>query len=162
MFSVWIGEYRPLISFIILSSVLFISPDGLFGSEISETSSPLSSLKKVDRRILVGVIVGLVVIGSVFSYACIVNRVKARDEVLSGFSDYDLEVIEMDRGVTDFNAGNITQFKNLLVTLNVSKVYVEPYSDSTNHLTFFFIRYEKYWRSYVVLEHYGLCGYRAR
>jgi hypothetical protein len=90
-----------------------------------------------------------------------VNRSRARDEVLSGFSDYDLEVMEMDREVTDFNAGNITQFKNLLVTLNVSKVYVEPYSDSSTHFTFFFIRYEKYWRASVSLEYYGLCQYQV-
>ena len=98
--------------------------------------------------------------GTLFVNTCNVNKERAREEVFSEFADYDLEVREREKGVTRFQLENITVFKNRIVSLNISKVYVEPY-DSGNDLTFYFIRNGKYWTTHVRFEYYGLCKFKV-
>jgi branched-chain amino acid transport system permease protein len=158
---VWVGEYRPLISLLTIVFVLSFAPNGLFGTDIVENSWRRGAFwRRINKKYLLVSIVLLMVLGAVFVNTCNVNRERVREDVFSEFSDYGLEVGDIERGGTRFRLENITVFKNRIVGWNISKVFVEPY-DSGNDFTFFFIRNGNYWTTSVRLEHYGLCKFKA-
>lgn len=158
---VWIGEYRFLVPFLVIVFVLRFAPNGFFGSDIMEVRwRRIAFWRKLNKKYLLVSITLLTVMGALFVNTCNVNMERAREELFSEFADYDLEVGEREKGVTRFRLENLTVFKNRVVSLNISKVYVEP-SDSGTELTFYYIRNGKYWTTVVRFEYYGLCKFRA-
>jgi len=154
------GGYRFLIPFLVIVLVLRFAPNGLFGSDIMEDSWRRRAFwRRLNKKYLLVSIILVTVMGALFVNTCNVNRERAREEVFSEFADFDLEVGEREKGVTRFQLENITVFMNRIVSLNISKVYVEPY-DSGTDLTFYFIRNGNYWTANVRFEYYGLCQFR--
>ena len=162
MIGVWFGEYRSILTIFLMVIGLLINPNGLFGKEIPANQVRWGFINRFSRKQWITIISIFLLSGCIFTYICTVNRVKARDTVLQEFSDYDLEVMNMNRSLTSFFAGNITSFKNMINRLNVTKVYVEPYTEKSSELRFFFLRNNIYWKIDVKLEYYGICQYQAR
>jgi len=162
MIGVWFGEYRSILTISLMVIVLLINPNGLFGKEIPANQIRWGFINRFSRKQWITIISIFLLSGCIFTYICTVNRVKARDTVLQEFADYDLEVMDMNRSLTSFFAGNITSFKNMINRLNVTKVYVEPYTEKSSELRFFFLRNNIYWKIDVKLEYYGICQYQAR
>ena len=95
-----------------------------------------------------------------FVYECNRKKSKLRDSVFSELSDYDLVIDEMERDVPRFSVGNFSIFLKNLDKWNITTVYVEPYSDSSSNLVFYYILFEKYYKTSVFFEYYGICKYR--
>ncbi|MBD3171623.1 hypothetical protein GF326_04060 [Candidatus Bathyarchaeota archaeon] len=154
---VWVGMFRILVPTMIIVLVLMFAPNGLFGSDITQDGLVSRHLlTKANSKYLIIATILLIVGGSVLTHTCNVNKAKARDEVIHGFSGYNLEVREMDHKVTSFNVGNLTVFKNTIERLNISKVYMEP-----NGVTFYYIRNDVYWETNVRFKRIGLCRFEA-
>ena len=158
----WVGEYRSVIPMIILVLVLSFYPNGLFGAEITDNLAPLSFLKRLNRKQWLTLIITVTLSGALFSHTCTVNRVKAQNEVKQTFQGYELEVMEINHSLPGIFVENITSFKSLVTRLNITDVYVTPYSDKTTTLTFFYQRNNIIWKTDVRLVYYGLCQYEAR
>ncbi len=159
---VWMGEYRSVFPMIIIVFVLSLYPNGLFGEEINDKHAPLRFLKRLNWKQWLTIILAVALSGVLFSHTCTVNRVKAREEFLQGFSGYDLEVMEMNRTLPDFNAGALTSFKDMTTRLNITKIYITPYNDKTTSFIIYFQRNNIIWKTTVNLRRYGLCQYVAR
>lgn len=154
---VWVGEFRIVLPVMVIVLVLMFAPNGLFGSDIVQDGLVSRyRLTKANRKYLMIASILLIVCGSLFTHTCNVNKAKVRDEVIQGFSGYDLEVREMDRSVTRFNVGNLTVFKNTVERLNISRVYMEP-----KGVTFYYIRNDVYWVTNVRFKRVGLCRFEV-
>ena len=159
---VWFGEYRSILTISLMMIVLLLNPNGLFGKEIPANQIRWSLINRFNRKQWI-TIVSILILGGLFiSHTCTINRIKARDSVLQDFSEYDLEVMDMNRTLPGFYAGNLTAFKNMIYRFNVTKVYVEPYSEKSSEFTLFFRRNNIYWKTDVRLVYYGFCQYHAR
>ncbi len=154
---VWVGGFRILVPIIVIVLVLLFAPNGLFGSDIAQDGLVSRHLlKRSNRKYLIIASILLIVGGSLLTYTCNVNKAKVRDEVIHGFSGYDLEVRERDHSITSFNVGDLTVFKNTIDRLNISRVYMEP-----NGVTFYYIRNDVYWVTNVKFKRIGLCRFEV-
>jgi len=157
---VWFGGFRFLIPFSIIVLVLGFVPNGLFGTDVQKGKGFVLTPSR--KRFIGFMLVLLVFFGSLFVYECNRNKSKLRDSVFSELSDYEIVIKEKERDVPRFNVGNFSIFLNRLGEWNITTVYVEPYSDSSSNLNFYYILFDKYYKTSVDFEYYGICRYRIR
>ena len=157
---VWVGEFRFVTPLTFIVLLLALKPNGLLGTDVQNRS--WRGLRHVTWRRAALVLVILSIGGGLFVRVCRDNRVKAREVVMEELSGYDVVIRERERGVTNFNLGNMTVFMGKLAQFNISTVYVEPYTDSSRVFKFYYPRGDVYWRTSVNLEYYGFCQYRVR
>ena len=155
---VWFGGFRFLIPFSIIVIVLGFAPNGLFGTDVQKGKGFVLTPSR--KRFIGLILVILIFTGSLFVYECNRKKSKLRDSVFSELSDYDLVIDEMERDVPRFSVGNFSIFLKNLDKWNITTVYVEPYSDSSSNLVFYYILFEKYYKTSVFFEYYGICKYR--
>ena len=150
---VWFGEYRFLIPLSIIVLVTGLKPNGLLGSDLDVPSRKLPHWLNKDLIVL-----GLIFLiggGLVLNTVSVRNRIAVRDELIAGFSGYELKVKDRDKELTSFYLGNLTVFKTKLEELGISTVYVEPFTDSSWDFTFYYERSNIVWRTGVRLKMYG-------
>ena len=156
---VWVGEWRSMIPTIVIVVMLSFAPNGLFGNDIKEEKRLLAVWERLNKGLVLAVILIAVIGGSLYIHTCDVNKAAAKRDVIASFSGYGLEMKPMNKSVTRFDIGNLTSFRGVLENLNINKVYVDT---SGSEVTFYYIRNDKYWTSTVRLKYRWLCQYEAQ
>jgi len=97
--------------------------------------------------------------GYVFVSTCWRNKRVIREGLFDELSDYELIVKEFDPSMRSYSVGNFSIFLQRLEEYNISTVYVKPFSDLSNHYSFYYVRYGSVYRSSVGIEFYGICRF---
>jgi branched-chain amino acid transport system permease protein len=154
---VWAGEYRFVIPLTVIVLVTLVSPNGILGTDL--TTQPVGWIKRMDMKraliILVVILCGITICSNVSER----NRVNAMENLLDGFSGYNLTVREIPRGI-DSPLGDLILFKERLVEYNISTVYVEPFTDSSTRFRFYYERNHVFWTTDVQLKFTLFCQYK--
>lgn len=146
---VWVGEYRFMISLAFVVLVMLVSPNGLLGSDL--TTQPTGWIYRMNLKRTLTILVVILCSISICSNLSERNRIKARDDLFEGFSEYNLTTREIPKG-TSSSVGNLTLFKTRIAEYNISTVYVEPFTDGATHFTFYYERNHVWWTTRVNLQ----------
>ena len=117
----------------------------------------MSGFSKYYLRVLT---VLFLITGYVFVSTCWRNKRATREGLFEELSDYELVIDEIDLSLSSYTVGNFSLFKQRLSEYNITTVYVRPFSDLSNHFSFYYVRYGSVYRSSVGIEPYGICRFR--
>lgn len=153
-----VGEWRFLVPLFFIVFMMALWPQGFLGQDFEEFNLGKKSLTR-GQFVLVFI---LLLFGYLaFDATCRINLSRAHDGLLAEFATYDIVVAERDRDVSCIASNNFTSFKHQLERYNISTVYLEPYSELDRYLTFYFEKRNRFYRTVVRIEYYGVCQYRV-